>query len=378
MKPDKLDIAVFIIVALCLAGVAVGAYLSDPARQPARVAYLYPALAAKQNVWLSDIDNPGHQQQLTYSERGVFDFDISHDGRWLAYAERVGSGSVTLRLLDMPSGQARDLVDCAALSALCTAPVFSPNGDMLAYQRAEALGASFGLSRIWLVDMTSGGYETIPLIDDNQIVGHSAIWSADSNTVSFYSADASQPGILIYDLAPRGEEEPQLRFIPSSHGAMGTLSPSGRQVIFPDLAFRDNQFYSYLQIADLAEREFAAFTESNDPIDDVAAQFSPDGRTVAIARRYTDSRWTPGHQVYLRDLSAATADWQAVAYDPDYNTSYFRWDAGGQRLVMQRFPLRADAASGEPARPEVWIHDLTSSKTVKIIEDAYLPQWVAS
>ena len=45
---------------------------------------------------------------------------------------------------------------------------------------------------------------------------------------------------------------------------------------------------------------------------------------------------------------------------------------------MQRFPLRADAASGQPARPEVWIHNLASGETLKIIEDAYLPQWVAS
>ena len=46
MKLDKLDFAVFILVALCLAGVAIGAYLSDPARQPIQVAYLYPALAS--------------------------------------------------------------------------------------------------------------------------------------------------------------------------------------------------------------------------------------------------------------------------------------------------------------------------------------------
>lgn len=378
LKLDKLDIAVSIIVVLCLAGVAIAAYLSDPGRQSARVAYLYPALGSAQNVWLSNVDEPDHQQQLTFSERGIFDFDISRDGRWLAYAERAAGGSVTLRLLDISNGQKRDLVDCVSLNALCTAPVFSPNGEMLAYQRAEALGTSFGLSRIWLVDLTSISYNTIPLISDNQVVGHSALWSADSNTVSFYSADSSQPGILLYDLVPRGDDGVQLRFIPSAHGTMGALAPSGQQVIFPDLAFRDSQFFSHLQIADLAKKEFAAFTDSNAPIDDVAAQFSPDGRQVAIARRYTDSRWTPGHQVYLRELAGGPDDWQAVAYDPDYSTSYFRWDAGSAALVMQRFPLYGDAAAGEPAKPEVWIHDLAGDASRKIIEDAYLPQWVGS
>ena len=375
MKPDKLDFAVFSLVALCLAGVAFAAYLSDPARQPLQVAYLYPALASPQNVWLSDIDKPGHQQQLTFSERGVSDFDISPDGRRLVYAERSGRGGMTLRLLDIPSGDLRDLVDCGSVNALCTAPVFSPGGEMLAYQRSEALGASYGLSRIWLVDMTSASYDTIPLIGDTQIVGHSAVWSGDSNTLAFYSADTTQPGILLYELAPRDDDGVQLRFIPSSYGVMGTLSPNGKQVIFPDLVFREGQFYGHLQIADLAAKEFAAFTDSNGPIDDAAAQFSPDGQTVAIARRYTDSRWTPGHQVYIRGLTAETAEWQAVAYDPDYNSSYFRWDEAGERLVMQRFPLYADKESGQPARPEVWIHDLASGESRKIIEDAYLPQW---
>ena len=374
MKPDRLDFAVFIIVALCLAGVLAVAYVSDPGRQPARVAYLYPALGATQNVWLAAVNNPEDKRQLTFSEHGVFDFDISQDGRWLAYAERSDDRSVVLRLLDMPSGTTRELAGCAAAMALCSSPVFSPDGKMLAYQRAEALGGSFGLSRIWLVDLISANYDSFPLIGDTQVVGHSPRWSGDSNTVAFYSADSTQPGILLYDIVPR-DAEARLKFIPSAHGTMGALSPSGRQVIFPDLVFRDDQFFSHLQIADLAKREFAAFTDADGPIDDVAAQFSPDGSTVAIARRYTDSRWTPGHQVYLRAFDAPADDWRAVAYDPDYNTSYFRWDFSGTRLVMQRFPLYADA-SGEPAKPEVWAHDLNSGETLKIVTDAYLPQWL--
>ena len=155
MKLDKLDFTVFTIVVVCLAAVAAAAYLSDPSRRPARVAYLYPALAAEQNVWWADIDKPGDHQQLTFSQGGVFDFDFSPDGRRLAFAERTSSGSVTLRLLDIPSGKLSDLVDCAAVNALCTAPMFSPSGEMLVYQRAEALGTSYGLSRIWLVNMTT-------------------------------------------------------------------------------------------------------------------------------------------------------------------------------------------------------------------------------
>ncbi len=379
MKPDKLDLAVVIIVCACLLGVGSAAWVMDPARQPTRVAYLYPATGGTQNVWMADIDDPAARQQLTFSEHGVFDFDFSADGRWLAFAERSGVGAVTLRLLDLANGGLTDLVDCVALKANCTSPVFSPDGKWLVYQRAESIGGRYGLPRIWLVNMISSGYDTVALIADKQVVGHSPIWSADSNTVAFYSADVTQPGILIYDFIPRGADDIQLRFIPSAHGTMGTLAPNGRQLIFPELSRRGDQFFTHLRIADLGAKTFAAFTDPEGPTDDVAAQWSPDGETVAFARRYTDGRWTPGHQLYLKRVSASEDELRPVAYEPRFTTSYFRWNLKGNRLVMQRFPLVRDESSAEgPALPEIWVHDFNSGDSRKITDDAFLPQWAGA
>lgn len=376
MKKDKLDFAALVIVCACLLGVAAAAWLMDPARQPTRVAFLYPATGGTQNVWTADIDDPGARQQLTFSEHGVFDFDFSDDGRWLAFAERSGAGAVTLRLLDLANGRLTDLVDCVALKANCTTPVFSPDGKWLVYQRAESIGGRFGLPRIWLVNLLSVEHDTLAMIADSQVVGHSPVWSADSNTVAFYSADVTQPGILIYDFIPRGADDVQLRFIPSSHGTMGTLAPNGRQLIFPELSRRGDQFFTHLRIADLAEKTFAAFTDPQGPTDDVAAQWSPDGETIAFARRYTDERWTPGHQLYLKQVSATAEELTSIAYTPRITTSYFRWNGAGDRLVMQRFPLARDPSSGDgPALPEIWVHDLKSGSSRKIAEDAFVPQW---
>ena len=377
MKPDRLDLAALIIVCLCLLGVAAAAWVLDPARQPVLVAFLHPATGGTQNVWTADIDEPASQRQLTFSQFGVFDYDFSADGRWLAFADRSGSGALTLRLLDMSSGRLRDLVDCAALKANCTTPVFSPDGNWLVYQRAESIGGRYGLPRIWLVNLLSANYDTKALIGDGQVVGHSPVWSADSNTVAFYSADVTQPGILIFDFIPRGDDDAQLRFIPSSHGTMGSLSPNGQSLIFPELSRRGDQFFTHLRIADLAEKTFAAFTDPQGPTDDVAAQWSPDGETVAFARRYTDERWTRGHQLYLKRISAPADELAPVDYAPRYTTSYFRWNRAGDRLVMQRFPLKRGESSGDsPALPEIWVYDLPSSQSRRITEDAFLPQWV--
>ncbi len=379
MKVSKLDFAVFLIVALCLAGVGIAAFISDPARQSIRVAYLYPATAAVHNVWSAEIGNPAAQVQLTFSDFGVYDFDFSPDGRWLAYGERSGQGVVTMRLLDVPDRRTIDLVDCVAQKAYCTTPIFSPDGNMLAYQRSEAVDGLYGLSRIWLVNMASANYETVPLIADSQVVGHSAVWAADGNTIAFYSADAREPGILIYDFVPRDGGDVQLRFIPSTHGTMGTISPNGQQIIFPEIVRRGKQIFTYLRMADLADKVFAAFTDAEGPTDDVTARWSPDGDTVALARRYTDSRWTSGHQLYLRSASDENADLRPVAYDERYNTSYFRWNSAGDRLVLQRFPLQnEDGSSNQRAAPEVWVYDIDSANASKIVDDAFLPQWISN
>jgi Tol biopolymer transport system component len=244
IKSSKLDLTVLLITAICAIGISIVGYLADPNNRSPRVAYLYPAIDGIQNVWISDTDAADNQVQLTFSKYGIFDFDVSTDGRWLAFAEKNSEFITTLRLLDIVNNHVIDLVDCIALNAYCTTPVFSPDGTKLAYQRSEQLDERYGVSRIWLVDMTNTNYETIPLIQDTQVVGHSPVWSADNNTLAFYSANTLDPGVLIYDFAP--SDDVQLRFIPSTSGSMGTIAPNGKEIIFPEIVRRGGQIFTYL------------------------------------------------------------------------------------------------------------------------------------
>lgn len=376
MKLSKLDIVVISISILCIIGVGIAGVINTLNYQAPQVAYLYPAFGGVQNVWMTDIEAPDKQQQLTFSEYGVFDYNVSTDGRWLAFADKNSEAATQIRLFDIINDHMIELVDCVGLKAYCTTPVFSPDGTKLAYQRSESVNGQYELSRIWLVDLTNRDYETTPLLADTHVVGYSPVWSQDNNTLAFYSADDHESGILIYDFLARQDDDVQLRFIPSAHGSMGTVSPNGQVIIFPEIVQRGELFYTHLRKADLLNKEFTAFTDPEAAIDDVVAQWSPDGQTVALARRYTDDRWTKGHQLYLRDASGG--DLIPIAYDERYNTSYFRWNNAGTRLVLQRFPLQnADGTAIRDARPEVWVVDLESGDLTQVIADAFLPQWVS-
>ncbi len=299
----------------------------------------------------------------------------------VSFADKNAESATRIRVLDIQNKAVIELVDCIALDAYCTTPVFSPDGTKLAYQRSALVAEQFEETRIWWVDMTTYDYETQPLLADDLIVGHSPVWSQDNNTLAFYSIGVAdehdhplESGIVIYVFVPRGDDDIQLRFIPSTHGSMGTISPDGQTIIFPEIVNRGTQYFSYLQIADIFNKELLAFTDPEGNTDDVVAQWSPDGQKVAFARRYIDERWTKGHQLYIQDVVDESIT--AFAYDERYNTSYFRWNNDGSRMVLQRFPLEnEDGTAVNDAHPEIWVVDLETSELFKIIDNAFLPQW---
>ena len=377
MRPSKLDVAVGLVALICLAGAGIVAEISVPAGQPLRVAYLFPANGGVPNVWTAEIGDPASKEQLTFSEFGVYDFDFSLDGNWLAYSERTREGVGILRLLYLRERRTIDPFYCIEAAANCGGPVFSPDGSRLAYERSELLGNAYGLPRIWLIDMHSPDFDTVPLIADADISGRAPVWAAEGNTLAFYSADSHEPGILIHEFVPHEGDEAHLHFIPSSHGTVGTISPDGLQIIFPEIVRRGEQHFAHLRKVDLQNREYTSFTDPEGPTDDVSVRWSPDGDTVALARKYTDNRWTAGHQLYLRSSGGEDETLTPVVFDERYSTSYFRWNQKGDRLVMQRFPLLdGTGADARPPSPEVWTYDLKKGESSKIVENAFVPQWL--
>lgn len=377
---SRFDTVVAGIVLLLVIAVAALAYWSNPSRQGAMVAYLYPASGDPPNLWIAPVARPDEARQITFSPVGIYDFDTDQNGHWIAYSRRDDETlNRDIHLLDLQSGNSRRLTFCGDNNAECYNPVFHPDHTVIAYVKVfENTGeGSFGVGapRIWLLDLTSN--ETRPLANDSQLIGHSPLWSEDGNTIAYYNADLASPGVMIYNFDPQVNDGQSLTFVPALNGSVGSLAPNGRKLIVPDIVNRGEQIFTFLKIVDLtlSPPTFENFTDPNDPIDDISLKWHPNGAQVTVARRYLDNRWTRGYQLYTLDVSSNAIT--PLVVNERYSHNFFTWNQTGTHLLMQRLPLLTeDGSINNLARPEVWVLDAETDDLILISSSGYLPRWV--
>ena len=340
------------------------------ARQP-EVAYLYPATGSPQNIWIARPGDPTSARQITFDPSGVFDFSVSPDGAQIAFSAPNGAtGFTDLYQLDLATGGLTQLTNC--LNAACTGPVWRPGGQAIAYEREEldaaAPNASASSTRIWLLDPIAVPATTQPLLSDHlQILGHSPRWSADGQTIAFYSPNLG--AVIVYQ-----PETGQITSVPSGASTSGDLSPDGTKLAYSEIVINEETgANSVLRLADLENHTDIQLTEADVQADDGRALWRPDGQTLAVARR--DERVQRGYQVV--EMDPATGEVQPLTTDPRYSNRYFWWNPAGTQLVLQRFAeLDENLQPKLDGYPEVWTLDVESGAMTLVAEDGMLPQWV--
>jgi Tol biopolymer transport system component len=335
-----------------------------------RVAYLTPADAVPQNIWIAGPNDP--PRQVTFSPTSILNFDVSPDGTRIAFAERTLNGTADIKLLDIATGSVSQLTNCP--DSDCTTPVWRPDGSLIAYERvdlnSELSGLGVSPTRIWLIDLTTAPPSERPLFSDNQILGYAPQWSADGQRIALF--DNNSRSIIVYSL-----EDESLTLVPSRSGSDLDLSPDGRRLIFPRLIFDDvaGGARSVLQLADLVEGTVVDLIDAEEQVDDVQPVWHPDGQRIAFARRYTEAQASRTRQIYLLDTETGAVE--PLVVEDRYFNGFFSWDPQGRQLAIQRFPERT--ATGElnsAGRPEIWIYDMDETRLTLIAENAYLPRWV--
>ena len=144
---------------------------------------------ATQRLELVPLDGSA-PQPLTPDVRGYFSgLSAAPDGRRVAYAYTDGSERSTLTVLDLETGDQRDLI-----SGAVTSPSWSPDGTKLAYW---AYGPDEGL-KIIAAD-GSGAATAVPGTD---VAGGGPSWSPDGTAIAFEERDVpGGPAVMTVDLA---------------------------------------------------------------------------------------------------------------------------------------------------------------------------------
>ena len=373
--PDRMQLylgAVLMIMALLIGGgLALLPRHSGAAERPPRVAYLAPVHGTPQNIWIADPANPDDAYQVTFSESGIYNFAVSPEGDRIAFAEHnPDSGTIDLKMLNLDDGTITVLVTCP--DSECKSPAWNPEGSMIAYERTIVRRNFSSLNpdptSIWLLDLRDDPPTTRPLFNNPQILGHSPQWSPGGRRLAFY--DLTSTGIRVYDFRRHDSV-----LIPSHHDSVGAFSPDGTQMAYLEIQVRESSgTHTRVRLADLTTGTTAPLDSPDEPVDDERVVWSPDGRYLALGRRYTDERYTPGRQIYRFDLETGEAE--PLVVDAGYYHGYFAWDASGRWLVFQRFPDPGAQPDANDIHPEVWTVDTISGTLSKIATDVFLPQWV--
>ncbi len=336
---------------------------------PPHIAFLAPAVheqeAEPPNLWIVDPAAPFVATQLTRSRYGLLDFQPSPDGTQIAYAEKAADDTADLYVITVDSGAIQRLTNC--VKAICQSPAWSPDGSRIAYERIE-LNRDLpqidqGLARAWIVNLKD--LSTTPLIADSERLGVLPQWSPDGTQIAVY--DRSLHGIAIYDLI-NGDRKLITTFVEET----GAFAPDGTRLIYPELAQSPQQFYNTFAMADLAHPQNGIRPLNGRDgvlVDDHQAAWNPNGKVLAITRRYQDQPATCGAQVYL--LNPDTAEAQPLVVDSSYGHGAIGWNPAGDQLVMQRYPCLE-----QDAQPGIWVYDLATKTLRQVARNGFIPHWL--
>jgi Tol biopolymer transport system component len=105
-------------------------------------------------------------------------------------------------------------------------------------------------------------------------------------------------------------------------------------------------------------------------VEDTEAVYSPDGSSIAFARKYLDAaRWSLGRQLWIMNSDGSNS--HAITGEPDDNHYDLAWSRDGSALAYVSFN---QAQLSTP--PELWMVSVDGSEPTQLVIGGYSPIWI--
>jgi hypothetical protein len=325
------------------------------------VLYLAPADVPVQSLWLAALEGGDPPTEIFPTDFGVFDYEVAPDGAQIILTVFNDQGGSDLWLVNADGSSPRLSLECGP--AICSAPAWAPDGRQIAYERIDpSPDAGLGPSRVWLMDVVSG--QTVPVFQDNQMLGFGPAWSPDGRRLAYF--DPRQGVIRVLELESGGGF-----LIRSAMGTVGQFSPDGTQMVYEDIQLIGQQYFTQLFVANLRGSQEGLGSLLENPQEDRGPAWSPDGRWIAFGRTRLDRQQGLGSQLML--LEWETGELQQVTDNPAFSNGQFQWDPAGRYVLFSRIELET-----APVQPELWLYDTASpgDDPRLLVENAAVGRWL--
>jgi ABC-type nickel/cobalt efflux system permease component RcnA len=297
----------------------------------------------------------GEVKCITSASNGVIDYALSPDGTQIVYILPTEDLENEFWAVHTDGTQNHDLFPCA--QAMCSQPVWSPDGRRLTYERMDLSGegVSTGLPSLWWFDLESG--ETKPVFQDERLPGANPRWSPDGEWLSYATAD----GIRLAHLGT-GEN----RKIESILGSPAVWSPDGRSLLLRDVLIKDNQYVTQIYLYDLSS---GLKTNLNEDVnmENILAAWSPDGSQIAVVRR--DLSVPVGDQIWI--MRADGSDVHPITDAPSVLHNSLNWSPDGNYLLYDLYLLES-----YPLETYLQVLDTRTGEVTDLGIKGYNPTWL--
>jgi len=324
-----------------------------------RLAYLWP-FEPPSDIYILE-PHSGKVIRLTEFKKGVNDFDGSLDGRMIYFSADNDRGGSNIYSLDLLNKQIVRILECGQVH--CIRALVSPDNRFLAFQRADSAGSSENISTLWLMNLLNK--DSYMVSEEGEGVDDFG-WHPKGKLV-YFIRDRNLIRLVDPDSTERQEFE-----IDSE--SLGVWSPDGTLYLTTSLIPVETKdveaaISSHLILYNLLSQQPTDLTVRMN-LEDATPAFSPNGDWIAFGRKYLDaSDWTPGRQLWL--IKTDGSNCHALTNEPDLHHVNITWSPDGKHIAFMCFNQVKITAS-----PEVWMMDVDSESPVRLVINAYAPQWI--